>query len=156
MKSRNTLLLFLALYLLVVTLAMAAEYTVKAPEGWKKHTASSAPEHYMKNGSSLMLTIDSVPAEAKTPDTYVEYVKKLLQKSFKNVQFEPVIKRTINGADARELCYTAEMSGMKMKYDVVYVLKQTKAYTLTAGGMAEMFDSMKADYQAFFNSFKLN
>jgi hypothetical protein len=91
----------------------------------------------------------------KTPDAYVEYVKKQFAKSFKDITYEPVKHVTINGNDGRELRYSMSMSGMKMKYDVVLIPKLPKVYTLTAGGLAEGFDSMGADYQAFFKSFKL-
>ena len=153
MNARIALFFALTVCMIESGFGGGSDYTIKAPDGWKKRTTSSAPEHYMKNGVSLMLTIDSAPAEAKTPDGYIEYVKKQLAQTFKNIQFEPVKKLTINGNDARELRYSCEVSSMKMKYDVVYIPRQTKVYTITAGGMAETFDSMKADYQAFFNSF---
>ncbi|HXX64417.1 MAG TPA: hypothetical protein VEO56_11540 [Bacteroidota bacterium] len=153
MKARTTLLVIFALCMIESGFGGGPDYTIKAPDGWKKRTTSSAPEHYMKNGVSLMLTIDSAPPEAKTPDGYVEYAKKQLAQTFKNIQFEPVKKLAINGHDARELRYSCELSSIKMKYDVVYIPKESKVYTITAGGMAETFDSMKAEYQAFFNSF---
>jgi len=155
MKPRTILLLALVLCMSAPVLAGGDDYTIKAPEGWKKQVGSSAPEHYIKNGVSLMLTIDTAPAEAKTPDAYVEFVKKQYAGILKNMKFDPARKVTINGVEARELTYTGETSGMKMKYDVVYVMKQTKVYTLTAGGLASMLDPLKAEYQAFFNSFKL-
>jgi len=155
MKPRLAVLLTLALFVSASTFAGDADYTVKAPDGWKKRSASSAPEHYMKNGVSLMLTIDAAPAEIKTLDAYVEFVKKQYTGVMANLKFDPVKKLTINGMDARELCYSGETSGLQMKYDVVYVMKQSKVYTMTAGGMAQTFDSMKADYKAFFSSFKL-
>jgi hypothetical protein len=152
MKTPAVLLLVLAF--LVASPAFAGDYTIKAPEGWTKNASSSVPEHYMKNGVSLILTIDYAPAEAKTIDGYVEYVKKMYEKQFKSVKFEPVKKLTINGNDARELLYTADISGLKMKYDVVFIPKQTKVYTMTAGGLADTFKPLMPECQAFFNSFK--
>ncbi|HUI10844.1 MAG TPA: DcrB-related protein [Bacteroidota bacterium] len=155
MKLRIAFLLTLALCFSASAFAGDPDYTIKAPDGWKKRTTSSAPEHYMKNGVTLMLTIDSAPPEAKNLDAYVEFAKKQYAGTLQNLTFDPARKLTINGVDARELVYTGEASGFKMKYDVVYVMRQTKVYTLTAGGMAGTFDSMKADYQSFFSSFKL-
>jgi hypothetical protein len=152
MKTTAVLLLVIAFFL--ASPATAGDYTVKAPAGWTKNASSSAPEHYMKNGVSLILTIDSAPAEAKTIDGYVEYVKKMYVKQFKSVKFEPVKKLTIHGNDARELLYTADISGMKMKYDVVFIPRQTKVYTMTAGGLSDTFDPLKPECQTFFNSFK--
>jgi hypothetical protein len=153
---KNLAVLALAVAFLLTTFAFGGspEYTVKAPAGWEKKTGSSAPEHYMKDGVSLILTIDNAPSEAKTPDAYVEFVKKLYASALKNVKFEPVKKVKINGIDARELCYTGETYGMKMKYDVMFFPKQSKYFTITAGGLETSFDTMKADYQGFFNSFK--
>jgi len=155
MKPRSAVLLTLALCVSTLALAGDADYTIKAPDGWKKRTTSSAPEHYMKNGVTWMLTIDVAPAEARTLDAYVEFVKKQYAGVLTGMKFDPVRKLTINGVDARELTYSGETSGLTMKYDVVYVMKQTKVYTMTAGGMAGTFDSMKAEYRAFFNSFTL-
>jgi hypothetical protein len=144
----------LIIALLLTLPAFAGDYSIKAPDGWQKNASSAAPEHYMKNGVSLILTIDYAPAEAKTIDAYVEYVKKMYQKQFKSVQFEPVKKLSINGNDARELLYTADISGLKMKYDIVFIPRQTKVYTMTAGGLADTFKPMMPECQAFFNSFK--
>ncbi|HTY01081.1 MAG TPA: DcrB-related protein [Bacteroidota bacterium] len=154
MNLRIGIMFALAIVLSATAFAGEPDYTIKAPDGWKKRTTSSVPEHYMKNGVSMMLTIDSAPPQAKTLDAYVEFAKQQLETAFKNVQFEPVTKLTINGNDARELKYTGEVSGMKMKYDVVYIAKLPKVYTMTAGGLATTFDAMKAEYAAFFNSFK--
>ena len=154
MKNRIALFVALLFVLGGPVLAGEPDYIIKFPDGWKKRTESAAPEHYMKNGTSMILTIDYAPAEAKTIDAYVEFVKKQYQKSFKSIQFEPVSKLTINGIDARELKYTADISGMKMKYDVAFIPRQSKVYTLTAGGMGDTFDALKVDCQAIFKSFK--
>ncbi len=154
MKATAVIVVALTLVLASLAIAGGAEYTVKAPQGWQKQAGSAAPEHYMKSGVSLILTIDTAPAEATTPDAYVEFVKKKYAKALKNVKFEPVKKLTINGVSARELRYTGETYGMKMKYDVVFIPKQTRYFTITAGGLASTFDALQADYQAFFNSFK--
>lgn len=152
--------LFVVLCVLMVIVVAAAnagsgDYTVRVPAGWEKVKGSAAPEHYMKSGVSFILTIDTAPATAKTPDQFVEYVKKQFAGTFKNTKFEPVRKVTINGREGRELVYTGEMSGMKMKYDVVYIPKDGKYYTLTIGGLEMTFDTVKADVSAIVNSFTL-
>jgi hypothetical protein len=154
MKSTVARTLTLVFLLASFAFAGTPEYTVKAPDGWTKNANSAAKEHYMKNGVTLMLTVDTAPSDAKTPDAYVEFVKKQYVRAFKNVKFEPVKKVNINGVDSRELVYTAEVSGIKMKYDMVYIPKQSSYYTFTAGGLATSLDDLKAEYQAFFHSFK--
>lgn len=151
--------------LVVLTLAMLCgpcaavaapgDYTIQVPASWTKNTASAAREHYMKSSVSFILTVDTAPASAQTPDAFVAFVKKQLAGTFKNTKFEPVRKVTINGREGRELVYTGEMSGMTMKYDVVYIPKGNQYYTLTFGGLNEMFDTVKADIGAIVNSFKL-
>lgn len=137
-------------------LALAAgDYTIQMPAGWTKNAGSAAKEHHMKNGVSFLLTVDTAPASAQSPDAFVEYVKKQLTGTFKNTVFEPVKKVTINGREGRELVYTGEMSGMKMKYDVIYVPKGGQYYTLTFGGLADTFGAVKADIGAIVQSFKL-
>jgi hypothetical protein len=155
MKRSRASLFVLAFLVTMTACASAAEYTLQIPPGWDKVKGSAAPEHFMKNGISFMLTIDQMPPTAKTPDQFVTYVKKALAGAFKNVKFEPATMLTINGREARELVYTGEVSGMKMKYDVVYIPVNGRVYTLTFGGLEQVFDSVKADRGAIFNSFKL-
>ena len=155
MKRSRATLFVLTLLVTMTASASAAEYTLEIPPGWEKMKGSSALEHFMKSGSSFMLTIDQMPSTTKTPDQYVTYVKKALAGAFKNTKFEPVKMLTINGREARELVYTGEVSGMKMKYDVVYIPVNGRVYTLTFGGLEQGFDTVKADRGAIVNSFKL-
>lgn len=97
-----------------------------------------------------------MPANASTPDKYVEFVKAQYAKTFAKCAFEPVAASKKDGFEARELKYTAEVSGFKMVYNVLYVFRGGKAYTLTGGNMADFIDDgYKADLKAFFASFKL-
>ncbi len=154
MNARSAFSLLLIVSLRLPAFSAPIDYAVVVPDGWTKNAGSSASDHYTKNGISLMVTIDTAPAGATSQDDYVEFVKKQLKSVFKNLRFEAAKKLFINGKEARELVYTGEISGMKMKYDVVYVPKSGRVYTLTAGGMAGTFDKLNADYRAFFNSFK--
>ena len=152
------IVVILSLVIVSTMLAMAVvpeDYTVQVPAGWTKNQGSAAKEHYMKSGVSFILTVDAAPATAKNPDQFVEYVKKQLASTFKNTKFEPVKKITINGREGRELIYTGEISGIKMKYDVFYFARGTMYYTLTFGGMENMFTTVKPDIGAIVHSFKL-
>jgi hypothetical protein len=155
MKKMSLLLATLLVCAMTAAAAVPADYTIQVPAGWVKNAGSSAREQYMKSGVSFILTVDTAPATVKTPDQYVEFVKKQLAGVFKNTKFEPVKKITVSGRDARELMYTGEMSGIKMQYDVVYVQKGNQYYTLTFGGMQETFDTVRSDVRAIVNSFKL-
>ena len=155
MKRSRAVLFVLTLLVTMTACASAADYTLQMPPGWSAVKGSSALEHFMKNGISFMLTIDQMPSTTKTPDHYVAYVKKALAGAFKNVKFEPAKMLTINGREARELVYTGEVSGMKMKYDVVYIPVNGRVYTMTVGGLEQGFEAVKGDGTAIFNSFKL-
>lgn len=155
MKNKSIFLVVLLVCAMTVAFAAAGDYSVQVPAGWEKKAGSAAREHYMKSAVSFILTVDTAPAGAKTPDQYVEFVKKQLAGTFKNTRFEPVKKITVNGRDARELVYTGEISGIKLQYDVVYIQKGEQYYTLTFGGMQEMLSTVRGDVKAIVNSFKL-
>ena len=155
MKKLGVLLCLVLVSIAVAAFAAPNEYTIQVPAGWKKNLHSAAKEQYMKSGVSFILSVDIAPPSATTPEEFVEYVKKQLTGTFKNTKFEPVKKVTINGREGRELVYTGEISGMKMKYDVFYFPKDSSYYTLTFGGMEVTFASVKADVSSIVNSFKL-
>jgi hypothetical protein len=155
MKTFVAVILLALCCINLAAIAAPADYTLQMPAGWGKNAGSAAKEQYIKNGVSFILTVDTAPASATTPEAFVEYVKKQLAGTFKNTSFGPVKKVTINGREGREMVYTGEISGMKMKYDVVYIPKGSQYYTLTFGGLEDMFDSVKADIGAIVNSFKL-
>jgi predicted Zn-dependent protease len=155
MKKTSVFVVILLMCAITAAIAAPADYTIQVPAGWTKNAGSAAREQYMKDGISFILTVDTAPAGVKTPDQFVEYVKKQLAGAFKNTKFETVKKITVNGRDARELLYTGEISGIKMQYDVVYVPNGEKYYTLTFGGMQNMFGGVRADIKAIVNSFKL-
>jgi hypothetical protein len=68
---------------------------------------------------------------------------------------EPVVAGKKDGCDTRELRYTAESDGMKMKYDVLYIFSKGKAHTLTAGTLAKYFTAaFEEDIKVFFTSFE--
>jgi hypothetical protein len=155
MKRITAILTFAQVFITFVSLAAAGDYTLQVPAGWSKNAGSAAKEQYIKSGVSFILTVDTAPATATTPDAFVEHVKTQLAGTFKNTKFGPVKKVTINGRDGREIVYTGEISGMKMKYDVVYIPKGNRYYTLTFGGLESMFDAVKAEIGLIVNSFKL-
>ena len=155
MKTFTAFMTIATLCTTLVAGAAPGDYAIQVPAGWTRSTGSAAREHYMKNGASFLLTVDTAPASAQTPDAFVEYVKKQIAGTFKNAKFEPVKKVTVNGREGRELVYTGEISAMKMKYHVVYIPKGVQYYTLTFGGLEETFGAARADIGAIVNSFRL-
>ena len=135
--------------------AADADFTMTVPNGWTQRTKSTALAQYQKGPRSFIVTADAMPQNANSPDTYVAFVKEQLGKAFKTIAYEPVVAGKIDGHDTRELKYTVDTSGIKMKYDVLYVFNKGKAYTLMAATMADFYDAaFAADIKAFFTSFK--
>lgn len=155
MKRSLTALAIMLAFSTAFLAAAAASFQVTAPNGWKKKEGSAAPAQYMKGTSSFLVTIDTMPKEANTPDAYVDFVKKQLTKVFGKVDFISVTKVTIGGIEGRELVYASSAYGLNMKYNVVYLFKNGKAYTLTGGSTKADFDGVQADFKAFSKSFVL-
>ena len=135
-------------------IAADLDFTLTAPPGWKPRTKSTALAQYQKGPSSFIVTADSMPADAVTPDTYVGFIKKQLGQVFKDITYDPVVSGKKAACETRELKYSGTTSGMKMKYDVLYIFRGGKAYTLTGGTLADLFTAaLAADIKAFFDSF---
>jgi len=150
------LLAVLGLGLISPLFAADADFTMTVPKGWTRRAQSTALAQYKKGPGSFIVTADSMPQNANTPDAYMAFVKQQLGKVFKKIDYEPVAPGKKDGNDTRELKYVAEMSGIKMKYDVLYVFNKGRAYTLTSATMIDFFDaSFAADIEVFFTSFNL-
>jgi len=146
---------FLSLGLVPSLSAASLDFSLIVPKGWTQRTQSKALAQYKKGPGSFLVTADTMPQTANTPDGYVAFVKGQLGQAFKSVTYEPVVAGRTDGHDSRELKYSADASGIKMKFDVLYVFKEGKAYTLTGGTMADFFTpEFEADLKAFFGSFK--
>ncbi len=156
MKRYRTMWIFLLMFSVLQAFGAEADFTVSVPNGWVKKDKTTALAQYQKGPGSLIITADYMPSVCKTPDQYIDYVKTQLSKTFKSITYESVVKGKKDGLETRELFYTIDLSGMKMKYDVFYVFKNSKAYTLTTANMLDLFDAgFAADLKAIFSSFKL-
>lgn len=159
MKKMRSVLLFVSLWLSASGAAVfgaPSGFSISVPAGWTTKEGSASLAHYMKGVGSLIVTADTMPANASAPDSYVAFVKERLMKAFPKAVFEPVLKGKKGPHETRELRYSAEMSGIKLKYDIFYVFRNGKAYTLTAGNIAAAFDdSFSKDVTMFFSSFAL-
>ena len=149
------LLAVLGLGFICPLFAADVDFTLTIPNGWTQRTQSSALAHYKKGPGSFIVTADVMPQNASTPDAYIAFVKDQLGRTFQGITYDPVVSGKKDGHDTRELKYRAETSGIKMRYDVLYIFNKGKAYTLTAGTMVDFFTApFAADIQVFFASFK--
>jgi len=128
--------------------------TVTAPAGWNKVEGSTAIIQYLKEGSSFIVTADNMPSDSQTPDTFADYVKGRFNKTFNGVKFESTENIKIAGIEGRKISFTCQVSGIIMKYNAYYAFKDKKAYTFTCGTLADKFDGLKGDYEAFMSSVK--
>ena len=143
------------LFVFVVAGVYADDYNLSVPNGWTKKS-SAALAQYQNGTGTFILTADTMPQKANTPDSYIEFVKEQLKGVFKEITFEPVVKGSKNGLETRELKYSAITYGMTLKYDVLYVFVKDKAYTLTSSNLAGSIDKQfAADRELFFSSFRL-
>lgn len=135
--------------------SFADDYALSVPKGWiKKESAAKAQYH---NGTgTFILTIDTLPPNANTPDSYVQFVKEQLKGAFKDITFETVSNGKKDAYDTRELRYSVIAYGMTLKYDVLYVFVKDKAYTLTTSNIAGAIDKQfLSDVEMFFSGFKV-
>ena len=146
-----------ALFLISIGMSVFAEnFDLAIPNGWMKKDQTAALAQYQKGTGSFIVTVDTMPANANTPDKYIEYVKGKLKNTFKDIVFESVSTGKKETYETRELKYNVSMSGLKLKYDVLYIFVQGKAYTLTAGNMEGSINAeYTSDIKKLFMSFKL-
>lgn len=131
------------------------EYSINPPEGWEKKS-SAAIAQYQKGTGTFILTADAMPSNANTPDSYIDFVKGKLKSSFKDISFEKLTKGMKDKYETRELFYTVKMYGMILKYDVLYIFKNGKAFTLTSSNVEGSINKQYlSEIQAFFTSFTL-
>jgi predicted Zn-dependent protease len=154
-RFTTLLLAILGLGFISPLFAADADFTMTIPSGWTQRTQSTALAQYKKGPGSFIVTADVMPQQANTPDAYIVFIKQQLGGTFKGIGYDPVIAGKKDGNDTRELKYTVDASGMKMKFDVLYIFNKGKAYTLTAASMADFYTaSFAADIKVFFTSFK--
>ena len=154
-RFTTLLLAILGLGFISPLFAADADFTMTIPSGWTQRTQSTALAQYKKGPGSFIVTADAMPQEAKTPDAYIAFIKQQLGGTFKGISYEPVVAGQKDGNDTRELKYTTNTSGIKMRFDVLYIFNKGKAYTLGAANMADFYTaSFAADVQVFFTSFK--
>jgi hypothetical protein len=134
--------------------AKTSKVTVTPPAGWEPVEGSVAIAQYMKDGASFIVTADSMPSEARTPDAFINFAKGMFSKTFDGTTFGDAQKLTIAGSDGWMLPFSCKVSGFVMKYNIYYIFKDGKAYTFTCGALSDNFDQLKGDYDAFMASVK--
>jgi len=127
--------------------------TVNVPEGWKPVEGSILKIQYLKGTTSFMAKPESF--NTTDLDEVTAQAVSMFKDAFTNVEtLGATEKITVDGKDARKLLFTAEVAGVKMKYEYVYVLVDNQIYAITFGGSASDFDDLQADYRAILDGIK--
>lgn len=117
------------------------------PSGWQAVEGSVLPVQYMKGTASFMVKEEAL-FTAKALDDVISEAKGYFEKSFKSVSYEGEAKTlSVDGKDARQIMFVCTVSGMKMKYEYVYLYAGGKVYAITFGNLADQFDSLSDDYE---------
>lgn len=127
--------------------------TVFVPEGWKPVEGSVLKVQYLKGTTSFMAKTESF--NTTNLDEASAQAFAMIKNAFKNVEAIGLTEKiTVDGQDARKFLFTGEVSGIKMKYEYVYVLVDNQIYAITFGGDVANFDDLQADYQAILDGMK--
>lgn len=128
-------------------------------DGWNKVEGSTALIQYLKDGNSVIVTRDIMPSDAKTPESFIEYVKGMLSKTFDSVGFEDASQMGISDPNKHLLVYTYSLkvggADYQMKAWAAYIFHDNYAYTLTCGALSNNFSNLEGDFKTFMESFKL-
>jgi hypothetical protein len=131
-----------------------AGISVTPPAGWDEHQGAGLLAGYRKEAASFMVTRDALPADADTPDKFIDFVRGEFGKVFANPRFEDVQTLRLADHESRKLIFIGTTYGMEFKYMVVYVFRNGTAYTLTCGTLVSDFAESEKDFQELINSFK--
>lgn len=130
-----------------------AGITVQPPSGWAPVAGTVLPAQYMKNTASFMAKEESFGG--KTLDAVVGEAREAFGGAFDGIQYEGEPQTvTVDGKDAAKLVFTCSVSGIKMKYEYVYLFAGGSVWALTFGDMAETFDSLQGDYDKILESIR--
>ncbi|MGE4284171.1 MAG: hypothetical protein AB7G87_10675 [Clostridia bacterium] len=128
-------------------------------DGWNNVEGSTALIQYIKDGNSVIVTRDTMPSEAKTPETFIQYVKERFGKVLDNTTFNDISEIGISDPEKHFLVYTHDIKAggatYQMKGWVTYIFHEGNAYTLTCGALSNSFSEVENDFREFIRSFKL-
>lgn len=157
MKRKIFCAVLVSLAALSAAFAADQDFSMTVPGGWNRNNETKALAHYQSDKGTLIVSVETMPSDAAAPDAYMEVVRKKFMETFKNCVLEEVVVGKKGAHDSRLMKMSITMYGMKMKYDMLYVFKGKRAYSLTACALESNADgNYPADIRIFFDSFTLN
>lgn len=127
--------------------------SVTPPEGWEKGE-SSALIQYTKGPSSFMVVQDRIRQDVDGLEGYLEVAQEKLSETFSKVEFSSVENIKVDGHDSKKFFGTYEVAGMPFKLLTVYVYREGYIYNLQGCALAEDFDPLLPEFEAFISSFR--
>ncbi|MDF2686594.1 MAG: hypothetical protein K0S55_1776 [Clostridia bacterium] len=125
---------------------------VTLPEGWEPVEGSVLPVQYMKNTASFMIKEEGFAGP--TLDDVVKQAEAAFESAFENVEIEGTGTGSVDGNDSREMVFTCDIGGMKMKFDYVYAIVDGKTYAITFADLEETYNDLESEFGEIFRSIK--
>ncbi len=101
----------------------------------------------------MTISWDRVSANDTGSDDYLSYVQNKLYK-VGEVEFSGAEDVTVGGIDGKRFIVTTEIAGVTFKNFIVYVVREGYVYLLSGTAMAEDFDSVSPDFEAYVSSLR--
>lgn len=135
------------------TVAPDVGVKVTPPDGWEK-SESSALVQYTKGPSSFIVVREKIAGDINGLDGYLEEAKKQLAGTFSGIEFSSVERLKLDGYDGRKFFCTYEVANMPFKLIIIYVFRDGYIYNLQGCALAEDFDGLLPEFEAFISSFR--
>jgi len=129
--------------------------TITPADGWIKKEGAAVPM-FEKEGSTVILKTEMIPASCKTPEEFVAFVQGKLKEvsPYRDGTFSPTLKTIVGGMDALEFSVTTTIRNMPFKSKMIYICKGSSAYTITCSSMN--YDELNDEFQRMIHSYSLN
>ena len=131
--------------------------SITPAEGWTVEDDTAKFPKYKNSdvigASFTIMYTQSFGSDIKTADEYVKYVYDSMYDK-DNPSFSEITKTTVGGMDALEFTYTTT-GVMGIKFVVVHVCQDAKAYGIMYAALEPDFDTLKGDFQSMLDSYTL-
>ena len=125
-------------------------------DGWTNVPGSSALLHYMKGTNNVIVTRDSMPSDAGSPEEYFEFTIEKLGESLDSFSLGDTSEIGVSEPGKYLMVYSINAgSSSYMKFWTASIIDGSTVYTLTCAALSDSFLSAEKDFRKFIESFKL-
>jgi len=129
----------------------AVTVTVTPPEGWEEEETTSLLQ-YRKGLASFMVMKDTYRVGSEGLDGYLVYSREAFSNMFSDIDFVSEESMQVDGCQARKILMAYNAGIMDFKMLVVFVLRGNEIYSLQGTALAEDFEAVRPDFEAFIGS----